>query len=386
MQAKHRARCRRTRHKRASSPIREFRKIGAAILVVLAGGGLLPGGDGPAKCRGAENEPVEKAALRYDGKDLDWWKNQLRTELKPELRVEAIRAMSAFGANGYGDEAARAIIEVIKQYDTRSPDKDERIVTSAAERAFRKIGPAAVPVLVKAMSDPDSGIRRYSAGILRRLRPGKAVVPTLVKAAKDEDPGVRQSAVLAVPANAEEAMREIAVEALIDALNDSDRETRRFAAQGLGQIGTSGTPAVPALISALTDEHHSVRQDAVFALGRIRPNLKSAPKSVKDAVEKEDRQLVVPALAETLKDENRSVRQHAIEVLGSIGPTAIAAVPSLIDAFGKVDPHDRFLIARALGKIGPGAGDALPLLTKALQDEDESLKNAAAQALENITK
>ena len=42
------------------------------------------------------------------------------------------------------------------------------------------------------------------------------------------------------------------------------------------------------------------------------------------------------------------------------------------------------MAAQALGAIGPAAADAVPALQKALQDEKEEVRQAAAEALAQI--
>lgn len=351
-----------------------------AALILLA---LLYGSSG---CRADEAQRANRDSLRYEGKNFRWWANELKTELKAERRVEAIRAMGAFGTNGYAQEAATAIITVVKRYDVESAADDDQIVIAAAEKAFRRIGPSASQPLIRALGDADQAARRYSAIVLKQVRPGPSAVTALVAATKDTDPHVRRIAVVALARNADPATARPAVAALIAALGDDDLETRRFAAQAMGEIGASGTRATSGLISALKDGHPHVRRDAVEALGQIRPNPKRITPAAVRALEAEDRELVVPALVEALQDTDREVRQNAINILGRIGAAANAAVPALVEAFPKENLHDRYLVARTLGMIGPGASDALPVLTKALQDDDPNLQKMAGQALEKITK
>ena len=68
----------------------------------------------PAAREASPQERTPLELLRYDGKSFAEWKNEWKTELKPERRAEAIKAFAAFGASGYGEEAASAIIEVMR--------------------------------------------------------------------------------------------------------------------------------------------------------------------------------------------------------------------------------------------------------------------------------
>src|SRR5262249_40204147 len=54
----------------------------------------------------------KKESLRYGGKTFNQWRTELMTELKPEIRIDGIKALREFGANGYGTEAVLAIVEV----------------------------------------------------------------------------------------------------------------------------------------------------------------------------------------------------------------------------------------------------------------------------------
>ena len=67
-----------------------------------------------ARRRPAQSAGQAKPTLRYDGKTFDEWRTAWQTELSTEKRLEAVQALAAFGANGYGKEAAEAIFEVVE--------------------------------------------------------------------------------------------------------------------------------------------------------------------------------------------------------------------------------------------------------------------------------
>jgi HEAT repeat protein len=104
----------------------------------------------------------------------------------------------------------------------------------------------------------------------------------------------------------------------------------------------------------------------------------------------------VKALSAALADEDLDVRYWAASALGHIGPEAADAVPALVGALRTSFPGrglkgpDRYfadaraVCARALGRIGAGARTALPALKEALGDEDRSVHDAAAEAIELI--
>ena len=90
----------------------------------------------------AQAEPGDE--LRYDGKPFSYWETYPRTELKPERRIDALRAMAAFGSRGYAKEATAVIVEMLKDYDNDAdafadaePQKatpDQRIINEAIWR------------------------------------------------------------------------------------------------------------------------------------------------------------------------------------------------------------------------------------------------------------
>lgn len=61
-----------------------------------------------------------------------------------------------------------------------------------------------------------------------------------------------------------------------------------------------------------------------------------------------------------------------------------AAIDVLIEALASDDEDDRQRAADYLGGIGPDAKRALPALETLLSDDDELVRNAAAEAIESI--
>ena len=79
--------------------------------------------------------PSDKSALRYNGKTFDEWKNSWQTELSSEKRTEAVHALAAFGARGFGPEAAETILNIAQESDfARGEDLDGKFGT-AVQRA-----------------------------------------------------------------------------------------------------------------------------------------------------------------------------------------------------------------------------------------------------------
>ena len=136
-----------------------------------------------------------------------------------------------------------------------------------------------------------------------------------------------------------------------------------IAAAALGGMGPEAKTAVPVLAELLKDKDSYVRLAAASALWQI------GPKAETDIL----------VLAELLKDKESYIRLAAALALWSIGPKAETNAELLM---GKDDVCESAVMA--LGDIGPEAKAAVPALTVLLGDRSEYIRNAAAEALENI--
>jgi HEAT repeat protein/beta-lactamase regulating signal transducer with metallopeptidase domain len=190
----------------------------------------------------------------------------------------------------------------------------------------------------------------------RQRTASPAVVQALTEALKDSDADVRKSALHALT----RLHSPVAFDAFVTALKDQDPDVRQQAAFGLSQLRDDR--ATDALIGALKDENADVRQQAAFALSQLR--------EVK----------AVPALTAVLNDPDEDVREQALFALSQIRD--VSAVPALIGALRDAKPNVRQQAAFALSQIGDRA--AVPGLITALKDEDADVRQQAAFALSQI--
>ena len=166
----------------------------------------------------------------------------------------------------------------------------------------------------------------------------------------------------------------------------------------LGALVSTGAAAVPPLIGALEDSNWIVRMGAVEALGEIGDPRAAAPLVYRLGDPSEDvRAAAARALGKTgdagavspltaaLKDPGGSVASGAAEALGRLGQRAEEAIPALVQAMSAGDCYLRRSAATALGGMGDGARESLPALVAALGDEVDEVRKAAAMALEAIT-
>tara|TARA_B100000745_G_scaffold246449_1_gene168517 strand:- start:181 stop:1440 length:1260 start_codon:yes stop_codon:yes gene_type:complete len=243
--------------------------------------------------------------------------------------------------------------------------------------------------LIRELQDSDSDIRSIAAVTLGEIGPeAKDAIPALIQLLQDQDAEgfARANAALALGQIGERT--EDAMSVLIQALRDQDKYVRRDAAGALEEIGSpraikaakdryrmvvtlgwiGSEDEIPALIQALQNEDKDVRVNAVVTLGQI---------------ESED---VVSVLMEALQDQDEWVRVNAAWTLGQRGERAVDAVPILIRALRDQDEWVRYHAAMALGEIGEGASNAVPALMHALRDQDKHVRRYAVGALGKIGK
>lgn len=175
----------------------------------------------------------------------------------------------------------------------------------------------------------------------------------LIEALKDSDREVRETALVALA----EIRDPRVFEPLTAALKDASPDIRQQAAFGLGRLRDAR--AIEPLTAALTDSSADVREQAAFALGQLRAKA------------------AVPGLSTALKDTNADVREQAVFALGQIrdGSAIDAIAPALHDANASVREQAAF----ALGQIRDHR--AVEPLISALKDEKSDVREQAAFAL-----
>jgi HEAT repeat protein len=142
------------------------------------------------------------------------------------------------------------------------------------------LGPASVPALARALRDPDPEMRRDVAVALDVVGGGwwhfpdgqakldlRPALPALLTALRDSDSGVRAWAAQDISDIGADAAR--AVPHLRALLRSPDAESRGTACGALGAIGFAARGALPDLQRALDDPSPAVRQAARDAITRI---------------------------------------------------------------------------------------------------------------------
>jgi HEAT repeat protein len=253
----------------------------------------------------AEVVPVLIAGLRDEEKDDVWRKAALKALHNLCLDIDILRPL---------------FIDLIKERGWLAEDAIDMLVASDSPEALADV----LFTLSDILKDKDSeGFGHYNAfEALQKI--GAASIPLLVDLSQGDVPYLRHSAVRTLGHFGKQA-----VPYLIQALANSDSDTRSTAAQALGEIGADASVAIASLEHALSDSELDVCARAVEALGRI------------------DKQSV-PALIRALKGEDSFAAMWAAAVLGRMGGDAHEATPALVEALHHNDAQVRELAAYAL--------------------------------------
>ena len=139
--------------------------------------------------------------------------------------------------------------------------------------ALHRMGPIVLYDVIDAVAHDSSTVRDEAADFLlgqatQPELPITDIVPVLIDMLSHPDLRLRASQ--AVCMLAEKA--QLAVPALIEALQDEEGYVRQWVTMALGSIGPSAEAAIPALTEALLDEDEDVRDEASQALDRIQGN------------------------------------------------------------------------------------------------------------------
>lgn len=168
----------------------------------------------------------------------------------------SVRIAAAYLLGDFGDPR-------VQQPLARALDDPSSGVRSGAAHALAELGdPAALPILAGALAKPEADPWTLCRELARF---GPPAVPYLLPFLSDSRVRVRVEAAAALPALGQAPA---AIDPLISALGDPDRDARDRASSLLYRLGH---PAVPPLLHALSDPDPVRRRMAAATLGRLRP-------------------------------------------------------------------------------------------------------------------
>lgn len=224
---------------------------------------------------------------------------------------------------------------------------DDKQRDSALERLW-EIGSPAMPAVIRAWSDQDSRVRKYSllaTDVFLATHPQviadfpayaedlRVALPILIERFRDEEEirelatWVLASIVTLGPRNRLD-IGSVIVQEMVDRLDDPDELIRVGAATTLGELFGSVNPEIPLppLIAKLTDKNPRVRVGVASAIGGSYERCQAAHDC------RENYAAAIPGLMSALDDADQKVRVSAALSLAAIEPASKAAIPALVDA------------------------------------------------------
>lgn len=293
---------------------------------------------------------------------------KLYIRIAGELKVKDMVPVLAGLIGNVGKEELRAIVEVLEQIKTSD----------------------SVELLKSLLKSDESHVRRVAARSIGRLI-GTEAVPQLFDALRVEPyKDVMEEITLALAAIPFPDV----FAGFVVLLADEKELIRVMAAKGLGIIG--GDEAFDHLKGRVEDKDLGVRKAVYEALARL--NVEGASEAVvmglKDSDE-EVRLTVLKALdvgsksygdglgdelVGLLKDKNVWVRYMAVQLLGELGYDKAEDV--LLVLVAEDEPPVRTAVAKTLEKVG--TMKSIPVLQELLEYPDESVNEAALEAIDSI--
>jgi hypothetical protein len=140
---------------------------------------------------------TDKPTLRYDGKTFDQWWIAWKTELSTEKRLEAVKALAAFGANGYGKETAEAILDIVEQLDWSSIDDSsagklktaciEALTSGRTTGGYRVPTADWLPLVTEKLKDGSKSVDLFGESVFGAIPTGDtSFVPQLIALSRQE--------------------------------------------------------------------------------------------------------------------------------------------------------------------------------------------------------
>ncbi len=267
-----------------------------------------------------------------------------------------------------GPDAAEAVPKLVDSFDSRKDssfrqrDKAQKVMRAA--HALSRIGEAARPALIEALTANDTGLRLGAAKALGGMAgSAREAIPALIENLGHSDEELRSEVVETLGLIGADA-----VAPLEKSIASSDAKVRGGSARALAVIGPAALQAGAALLAQLKGEKEpDVRAAILGALPRV-----GLPQ-----------EKVVPPLAQAFRDGDERIRSAALNGLLLVRPAEKSAVPAVAAMLGDSDAAVAKRAALALGRFGSAAKSAVPALVDAVE-RGGPLRAEGAAALTEI--
>lgn len=249
-----------------------------------------------------------------------------------------------------GDQAVPLLIEALTHDDPiirRTAADALGQLRSLVDRSL-DLQPAVPHLERMTETDPDPVARLNAAEAIWNVTGTKTVVPDFVEALSHEDVEVRCGAVSLI--GLVEADLQDVLQPLVAALADPNPFVRGTAAEVLADHGAAAAEALPSLDRLLAEDEFT-RVVVAHAILCIDPSRTEE---------------LVPVFAEALSSQHREVRIRAAQVLGEIPAAGALAIQSLIQALGDEEEIVRPAVLNTLQNLGASAAPAMTALVEFL--------------------
>jgi|GEM_PF-2968461 len=137
-------------------------------------------------------DPYGPDRLLYDGKTFDEWVEKLEFELSPVKRREAVLAMGAFAAHGYGKQAIDVIFRVMRDHSIWKLDSapEDLLEQTAIDEATKVPAAQRLPAIINALKSGNTNQRLFAIGVMPLDAAKGEIIPPLVAALDDMDAAV----------------------------------------------------------------------------------------------------------------------------------------------------------------------------------------------------
>lgn len=267
-----------------------------------------------------------------------------------------VRARAALALGKIGDQKAiQPLLTALKD-----PEVDVRVAACLALGLFK--APSTFDEITNVLLDDSKIEVRQAAAKALGYTQHPAALPYLMEALRDPFWWYEREVQAGDLFGAIERMGQVAVEPLIDALQDKEGTVRRYAAGLLGKIGDPR--AIEPLGMALYDLHHDVGKAAAEALTKkfgvnsfdilvealSHPEMWIRIHSIQALVKIKDSR-VASLLLEMLNDPEREVQRCVIEAMGELKDASVLPALQSIMA-NRADREFHALAKDAIAKIG----------------------------------
>lgn len=270
----------------------------------------------------------------------------LITALKDEDGFVQIASAKALGEIG-DKRAIKPLIATLKEQDV--------LLRETVVESLSKIGASAEKTVLPLLKNRDVSIRPLGVEILGNIGGDHSIEPLILAMKDDELRDLAQDALVKIGAPA--------LELLINALENQDKEVRISTVQLLSKIGNE--KAIKPLMNLLKDEDEDIRKVSAIAIGRIGDpssleplilllqtddNVKFRLQIIKVIGQLKNERAVEPLISMLKSEDYDTVRSQIIKVLGQLKDER--AITPLIELFDEGNEELFPSIARAFGQLG----------------------------------